>query len=1367
MGAAGEIVNPASLLLSAEANDADTFNNEYPMLLTPMSRQYLRTLYMSDRNVPPGAADRNLWAHLIQDVIPPRLGTIPTVDNRLPAPGGTITVTVPVYDDESGVRTVTAYFRDPDRKRYQFYTSNFDSGFTGTRALEIDSVTVGSTVLTDPEGTGVFSGTWVTQASAHDYIIDIEVTDNAGNTLRYDTLFGFSTKTFTPTSQILFVDDYCEGQQFIRQLGFTNDYAVGFSVESYYRNNPGQVEGAALGTVDFDSLAGNFGLTYDTWRVICRGRSPYSIYSIYLPTIEYQLEPEDAQANPSTAQPTRRVPISSRMVVWAAPHTGNVWIPQDSGSIVDPAVQGDITNYLTRGGKFFLSGEDIARALTMNGTVPSAFLTNTLHASFVADTPGTAVGYFESIWIGGQWRQHDTTYGFRLVAPGGDPITGAGWSGNSFDADDTPSKMFTPKDLPVTDVVRYTDAANWSCYPDWITVHSPAITLWNYASYSGATVNPPGPAAAGLLYHDEQTGQQLIYLAYGFESINRGYHTTTAAGAHCKNHRSHLITNTYIWMTTGSFQGRVTQIDGSTINDPNPVVMAGSWNLSTNEFSPRYAVRCQDDGTWVMNGIAPGGYDLLAIAPGYEMDKHDGESTNAARGPAIVDFTLISAPPGAVSGTVTSQADGSFVANVTVTAYKALPSTPPGTWTRGDQVGQSVTGADGTYSISGLPPGDYLIVADGTAAGYGTDERHVVVTAGNNTQCDFALTAAPGTLVATVRRADTDEVIPNAIVSVLANDVIVKTGVTDATGQVSIPLNPGSYAVRASASGFGQSATSGFVVESGQTVNRTLELSPAPPGSVSGRIVSATSGAPIAGITVHLKVNDVDVVPPVVSTATFTDPGTGIEPYNFRFLSAPAGEATVQPDAPGFTVNPVSRNVTIVSGQEVPSVNFSLSSLHSLAPGLQLISLPYDYEYSFNGLVDVNDPAALLGVSPSALQMATYLPLQSRYQLYPQAPADHFRLGVGYWLNLTSVADITRQGTVATDPFDIRLQPGWNLIGDPFTRSIDFTSVTVTDQTGTTMTMLQATNASPPKLQGVLFAYVLGGYHTVTALSPWVGYWLRANEPLTLHVSATAGALAAEAPAPTPASELESLTPANGWLLPLQISAGSCQDHATYLGEGEGASATYNPHMDLVKPPAADFQPFVYGSLVKDQAPGPLAVDVRSAAYRQVWDLSVKTNQVGSRVVIRWPDLSLLSNDLRPVLEDPATGQRVYMRTTGAYEFVAQQPERRLKISVVRAAAFPAVVGALTAQAAAGRVTVAYTLSSEASTTVEIRNLSGRLIRRLLSQTAQGAGLQTLTWNARNESGSLVPPGRYLITVVAVTPEGRQSQALASVWLQR
>ncbi len=1344
MPAGGEI-SGATATLSADAAPTDTFDNTYPTISVPMNRQEMRIVYGSNKTSP-ARDDLDLYSHFLQDVLPPRLLEIPSVDNRLPAPGGEVTVSVPVFDVTSGVREVRAFFRDPDRKVYSVrLDDSFDSGFlAGHRYLETDSVTVGSTELTDPDGNGIFTGTFTTALAPHDYIIDIQATDNAGNSLRYDNLYGFSTRVFTPTGKILFVDDYCEGQKYIAQLGNNNDAFVGYPVESYYRYNPG-FEESCPGTVDYDTIAGDFGLSYDTWRVICRGRVPATIYPIYKPTVEYQLDPATAVSDPVNAAPTRRVPVSEHMIVWAAPHTGNVWVPNDSGSIVDAAVQADLTNYLNSGGKLIITGQDIAWALTLNGTTPNAFLSNTLRATFVTDV---AFGY-----------------GFTASSQAGDPVAAAAGWGNCTDGGDAPLQLESPRVTNNFGDGWKRDAADNSYHPDVISVQAPANKMYGYAAQGSFSFAGPD---AGLYYQDNTTGAQLIYLAFGLEQIHRGYHQPSGLPRHCRNHRSNFITNAYIWMTTGTFQGRVLGIDGKPITSPNPIVRLIQGTV-------RYAVRVQDDGSYVINGVAPGGYTMEAYRPGYQIDKSEGNFTHAGLGPVVQDFALSLATPGAIAGTVTSQATGEFLSNIKITIYEAVDATPPATgFVKGRQVATTSTAADGTYSVGGLPPGKYIVEADGSATGYSTNEQTVDVVSGNSTTVNFQLTSAPGTLVVTVLGQGTGTPPPpptplvGATVQVKQGAVVIQTGATDATGKATFQLGAGSYSVVASAAGYGVSAAVGATVTSATTTNVSVTLSPEPPGVLSGRIVSATSGAPIGDITVHLQVNGVDVVTPVKSSSTFTTPPVG-EPYNYRFPSAPTGLVDVVPEAPGFTVQPVLRSVTVATGQETAGVNFQLSSLHTFPPGLSLMSTPYDYPYRLSGGVDTNDPARLLSLGGADLLLASWMPLGNRYAVYPDAPADHFRLGRGYWLKLAQNTDLSRAGVLAADPYPVPVRAGWNLVGDPFTQQIDFTSIQVEDQNHTLMSLQQAITATPPKLQGTLFAYVLGGYRMVSTLSPWVGYWLRAGEPLTLWISAKTGGLAlGTEPAVSPTQARWGVAvPAQGWVLPLTVSAGACRDEATILAVSPQGADGYDSRTDLLKPPPADFQPYVYAGLVKDGAPGALALDTRAPAGQQSWVLSVTTNQQGAPVVLNWPDLSLVPNDVRPVLQDLATGRRVYMRTTSGYRFTGSEGERRFRITATSGPAGPAVISALSAVPGVGRISLSYTLGTDAAVSVEIRNLSGVLVRRLVTRLPQAAGVQTLYWNGRGDSGAAVPAGRYLINVRAETPEGQVAQAVSGAWLGR
>ena len=129
----------------------------------------------------------------------------------------------------------------------------------------------------------------------------------------------------------------------------------------------------------------------------------------------------------------------------------------------------------------------------------------------------------------------------------------------------------------------------------------------------------------------------------------------------------------------------------------------------------------------------------------------------------MVDVAITRAEPGAVRGTVTSLATGETLATVRVCVYEAVPETPeeenvpaqtPG-YQRGALIGCTTTAADGTYAIGDIPPGEVIVVADGSGIGYGTAEALVTITSGNTHTVDLALEAAPGTIEVTVVDAGT------------------------------------------------------------------------------------------------------------------------------------------------------------------------------------------------------------------------------------------------------------------------------------------------------------------------------------------------------------------------------------------------------------------------------------------------------------------------------------------------------------------------------------------------------------------------------------------------------------------------------------
>ncbi len=1348
MSSSGEDVSDATLRSNLDVTD--TYDDRYPTFNPGLNpRQPVRIFFTSWRSGSP-----DIWRLETSDPVPPELVDLPSVDNRYTTPGSDVTVYVPVFDRDTGVAQVVAEFKDPDsavddsqgidHKQFGYSTGErwFNSGFDGMQAIELDCDTVGQTELFDDgdpahgdavAGDGIYSGKWTTPISPSDFIIDIHVQDNAGNAFEYDDIYGFTTEMFQPSSNLLFVDDYCEGQAFPANSGANNDWPTAFPVESYYTTNPGFVPDPFVGNIAYNTIRdgvngrGFDGEPYDIWRIICRGPITMSDLIYYLPTREVQLTVPDLAD-------TREVLVADRAVFWAAPHTGNTWVAP--GSLVDATTQATLSTFLDRGGRLVLSGQDIGFALTLDGTIQNAFYTNYMHARYVNDDnhpgPETTINGV----AGDPVAQEPWTRGIHYGT----------WADGGQDDQDYPLELHMPYDGSTSSHDGWNDGADAIEWPDGIEAVGGAVLCHSYDTGRGA----------GLHYVDQTTGYRVVYFAFDLASIHREYHSSgTPSTPHCRNYRSKLMHQTLCWLRTGGFQGRVVSISdgGQPVNDPAPIVrvIAGGQIVA--------AVQCEEDGRYVIGGLPPDYYELSAVRPGYSIDHYDDQFVHGGLRYRVVDFAISRAEPGAVRGTITSVATGDPVPTVQVCVYEALasedeeeaaPAQDDGIegYERGILYGCTTTAADGTYVIGDVTPGEVIVVADGTAIGYGEAEALATVTSGNTTTVDLALDAAPATIVATV--TDTDgAAVQNATVEVLTDGTLAAQGVTDANGEVSISVPPGDYSVEATAPGYERSDPEAVSVAAGETENVLLVLQSEPPGSLSGMVSRALSGEPVGGVTVELVVNQA-IIATTTTSATATVPHDG-PAYNYRFDNVPTGQITVRPDPIGFTVTPSQRIVTVTSGQETTGVNFGVSAIRTFPAGLQLISLPYDYPNT--------DPATLLGADPATFKMAAWEPNDNRYHLYPATPADRFRLGTGYWLKLDQMRELSAEGVEAENTHAVSLQAGtggWNIIGDFFLEPLDFYSLSVRDRNGVVRSMQQAMAAG--LVRSPLFAYVLGSYTTSAVAEPYVGYWLNVGDDVTLIGDRATDTLAVgdagSRPAITP--------PEGGWLLPLAVSSGGVCDAATWIGCAPAATDGFDAGLDLLKPPPPGMDSGVYAAAGDDAA---YAVDVRAAAAGTTWTVNV-LGPVGERVRVEWRDMSSLPAQVRPVLIDPATGAEVYMRTAQSYEFTAGEGARELQVRLLDGGAGLAVSVPAAVPAGAG-AQISYTLSADAQVEVAVLNIAGRVVDTVVSDAMQSAGVQRVLWDGMTARGPRAPAGTYLVVVRARADNGQQTQSVGTMRLGR
>jgi len=169
--------------------------------------------------------------------------------------------------------------------------------------------------------------------------------------------------------------------------------------------------------------------------------------------------------------------------------------------------------------------------------------------------------------------------------------------------------------------------------------------------------------------------------------------------------------------TTGTLQGTVTDATTTAPISGATITIVGGPSTTTNT-----------SGFYQFTNVAPNTYDVTASAAGYNPSTANGVTVTAGN-TTIQDFALTASGPttGTLQGTVTDAATTAPISGATVTIVGGDSTTTDGS---------------GFYQFTNIAPDTYDVTA--SASGYNPDTANgVVVTAGNTTTQDFALTAAP------------------------------------------------------------------------------------------------------------------------------------------------------------------------------------------------------------------------------------------------------------------------------------------------------------------------------------------------------------------------------------------------------------------------------------------------------------------------------------------------------------------------------------------------------------------------------------------------------------------------------------------------
>lgn len=468
-------------------------------------------------------------------------------------------------------------------------------------------------------------------------------------------------------------------------------------------------------------------------------------------------------------------------------------------------------------------------------------------------------------------------------------------------------------------------------------------------------------------------------------------------------------------------------------------------------------------------------------------------------------------------------------------------------------------------------------------------------------------------------------------------------------------------------------------------------------------------------------------------------------------------EVELDPSVSGrLTFTVTASGVPVASKTVTGSIEVPAQATRKFSAGLALMSVPFQF-------ANPDTPVALNQPS-DRIRLARWDSTRKRYAYYPDSLCSTIQAGAGYWyrpdMDTTLVLrDATPVPRTLTANYVIPIKAGWNMIGAPYVYEVPWGNTRVSDGQ-TVMSLTEA--AAAGWLRPTLFSYntVTKSYQFANlqdaTLTPWEGYWLRAERDAFLIVP----------PVTTPDASViapDQRSSAPEWRIQIAASARGAADLANFAGVSRTAPDDYDLH-DIDEPPVPG-EGYVSLRFVHNdwgRMSGYFTQDIRNDDFStaKVWEFEVDTDLQGEDVTLTWPGLnSRLPRGYAASIEDVASGRRVYLRTQGSYTFQADSGPRKFRLTITRAAGSRLAITGLEVTNAPGRAgarNISFQLSGEAVADVRILAPSGRVLREVAKGTPVGTGRNSVIWDGTNSRGARLTSGIVLVEVTATAPDGAQ-----------
>jgi hypothetical protein len=425
------------------------------------------------------------------------------------------------------------------------------------------------------------------------------------------------------------------------------------------------------------------------------------------------------------------------------------------------------------------------------------------------------------------------------------------------------------------------------------------LVVTEAGTISGRVVNSAGAPLPGLLVtaigddnisHLAETAADGTYV---IDSLPAGNYEVDAGGDTLSES---TISN--VAVSSGGRTGNVNlllqdtaTISGTVLGPDGPI--SGATVSAATDDGIGSSTTTDDSGHYTVTGLSTGIYVLTASAP--DLATSEISSLNLAAGTSLNGQNFSLAVGGTVTGQILIAGTATSISDVVL-----MLTGSAGTFS-------GVTDANGQFSVTGLPAGNYDLVT--LASTFMSVETNVTITAGQTSTANLTTTTL-GAVSGEITDSVTHSPLPHVIVQLFDETGFVTSALTDTQGNYEIDgLDAGNYQVVLGdygSPGVAKANITLSVAQSHATANLTVGLA----GSVSGFVFQADGVTPDAGITVAL--NSLGL--PVLFTTT---DATG--KYVFDVLTGGTFDIIASDVGVAF---PARTGVAINGGSQLTGLNF-------------------------------------------------------------------------------------------------------------------------------------------------------------------------------------------------------------------------------------------------------------------------------------------------------------------------------------------------------------------------------------------------------------------------------------------------------------